>query len=222
MLFFCPVYCKYFSPSKNNNSDFRGCFFPEYSRFDESYKTIIDLWNTVTPPPAPELQPVTVDAKTTALLVLDMEADICKNPRCIATITNINNLLTQARKSNMLVVYSLIPNDNPKDIFGQIAPLSGDPIVRSSVDKFYNTNLDEILNQKGIKTVIVTGYAANGAVLHTAVSAAFHGFHVIVPVDCMSTGNILYAEQYTAWHMLNSPATRNNAVLTKVSLINIS
>lgn len=79
--------------------------------------------------------------------------------------------------------------------------------------------MDGILHKKSIKTVIVTGYAANGTVLHTAVSAAFHGYKVIVPVDCMSTANILYAEQYTAWHMHNSPATRNNAILTKVDLI---
>jgi nicotinamidase-related amidase len=187
---------------------------------ERPYKNIIDLWYTVTPPPSPELKIATVDSKITALLILDMETTICKNSRCIASITNISNLLMKVRKNSMLIVYSLTHNGNPQDIFKQIAPLPSDPIVKSNVDKFYGTNLNEILQNNGIKTVIVTGFAANGAVLHTAASAAFHGYNVIVPVDCMSTANILYAEQYTAWHILNSPATRDRAVLTKTDLIN--
>ncbi|HEY8805392.1 MAG TPA: isochorismatase family protein [Clostridium sp.] len=75
-----------------------------------------------------------------------------------------------------------------------------------------------MLQEKGIKTVVITGYSANGAVLSTATSAAFRGYNVIIPVDCMSANNP-YAEQYTAWHMLNSPITRNQATLTKVNLI---
>lgn len=204
MLLFCPLY---------NN-----CYL-DY-RNERNYENIIDLWDTVSPPPAPKLKLISIDSRTTALLILDMETTICKSPRCIASIANISDLLMKARKNGMLVIYSLTHNGNPRDIARQIAPLPGDPIVKSNVDKFYRTNLDEILQGKNIKTVIVTGFAANGAVLHTAASAAFHGYNVIVPVDCMSTANILYAEQYTAWHMLNSPATRNRAVLTKTSLMN--
>ena len=92
--------------------------------------------------------------------------------------------------------------------------------MKSYVDKFYKTNLEGILQEKGIKTVIITGYSANGAVLHTATSAAFRGYNVIIPVDCMSANNP-YAEQYTAWHMLNSPGTRDRATLTKVNLITL-
>jgi nicotinamidase-related amidase len=180
--------------------------------------TIIDEWNTVSVPPAPELKSVTVDPKKSALLVLDMETTICKSPRCAASIVKINKLLSEARKIGMLVVYSITHTGNPNDIFWQLAPSPSDPIVRSNVDKFYQTNLELILRNHGINTVLVTGYAANGAVLHTATSSAFRGFNVIVPVDCMSADNP-YAEQYTAWHMLNSPGTRNRATLTKVNLI---
>jgi nicotinamidase-related amidase len=181
-------------------------------------QTIIDEWNTVSTPPAPMLKSVAVDPKTTALLVLDMETSKCNNPRCVVSISKINKLLTMAREMGMLVVYSLSLTGNPMDIICQIAPLSGEPIVKSNVDKFYQTNLEKILQEQGVKTVLITGYAANGAVLHTATSAAFRGFDVIVPVDCMSACNP-YAEQYTAWHMLNSPGTRNRATLTKVNLI---
>jgi nicotinamidase-related amidase len=186
----------------------------------EYYKgqTIIDEWNNISTPPAPELKSVAVDPKTSALLVLDMETTICKNPRCIASISKINKLLTKTREMGMPVVYSLTHTGNPSDIIWQIAPSPGDPIVKSNVDKFYKTNLENILQEQGVKTVLITGYAANGAVLHTATGAAFRGYDIIIPVDCMSAGNP-YAEQYTAWHMLNSPGTRNRATLTKVNMI---
>ncbi|WP_315117405.1 cysteine hydrolase [uncultured Clostridium sp.] len=221
MIYFCPIYgelVKYPEDGDINDSEY---WSPRNIRAEVTDQTIIDEWNTVPVPPAPELKSVAVDPKTSALLILDMETSICKSPRCMASIPNIHNLLMKARKNDMLVVYSLIPMGNPQDIFKQLAPLPGDPIVKSNVDKFYKTNLEEILNEKGIKTVIITGYAANGAVLHTATSAAFRGYNVIVPVDCMSANNP-YAEQYTAWHMLNSPGTRNRAVLTKVNLISFS
>jgi nicotinamidase-related amidase len=46
--------------------------------------------------------------------------------------------------------------------------------------------LEKILNDKGIKTVIVVGRAAQGVVLNTASQAAFRELQVIVPVDGMS------------------------------------
>lgn len=219
MIYFCPIHGKwfeYFNDDKFRNS---GYWAPMTTRANErENQTIIDKWDTVPVPPAPELKSVAVDPQTSALLILDIESSICKSPSCLASIPNINSLLTEARKNGMAVIYSLIPTGNPSDIIEQVAPLPDDAIVKSNVDKFYKTNLEEILQQKGIKTVVITGYAANGAVLHTGTSAAFRGYNVIVPVDCMSA-NIPYAEQYTAWHMLNSPGTRNRAVLTKVDLI---
>jgi nicotinamidase-related amidase len=200
MIYHCPIcgeWCEYFSHGD---------------------QTIIDVWNTISTPPAPELKSVAVDPKTSALLVLDMETSICKNPRCLASISKINKLLTKSREMGMLVVYSITQMGNPSDIAWELTPLPGDPVVKSTVDKFYKTNLEIILQERGIKTVVITGFAANGAVLHTATSAAFRGYNVIIPVDCMSAANP-YAEQYTAWHMLNSPGTRNRATLTKVNLI---
>lgn len=218
MINFCPIYGKWLEYFNDGNIDYSGYSPDAAIREKTAGQTVIDRWYTIPVPPPPRLKRVEIDPKTSALLVLDMETTICKSPRCIASITAINNLLTKARKKDMPVVYSLTHAGDPKDIAAQLSPSPGEPIVSSNVDKFYKTNLEEILRQKGIKTVIVTGYAANGAVLHTATSAAFRGYNVIVPVDCMSADNP-YAEQYTAWHMLNSPGARNHATLTRVSLI---
>ena len=53
------------------------------------------------------------------------------------------------------------------------------------------TDLEKILNDKGIKTVVVAGTAAQGAVPNTASQAAFRGRRVIVPVDGMSAENTI-------------------------------
>lgn len=216
MIYFCPqygVWCEYCTPCSH------GLHVNNYAGRKDS--TIIDGWNAIPAPPPPQLQSVSVDPKTSALLVLDMETSICNNPRCIASISKINQLLAKSRERRMLVVYSLTRTGSLSDIAAQIAPLPNDPVVKSNVDKFYKTELEQILHEHGIKTVLITGYAANGAVLHTATSAAFRGYDVIIPVDGMSALNP-YAEQYTAWHMLNSPGTRNRATLTKINLIHFS
>ena len=43
---------------------------------------------------------------------------------------------------------------------------------------FCNTDLEKILKDKGIKTVIAVGTSSNGAVLFTASGAAFRGMNV--------------------------------------------
>ena len=49
-------------------------------------------------PPAPALKPVTVDPKTTALLMLDFMNQNCgKRPRCLASIPAMKKLLADAR-----------------------------------------------------------------------------------------------------------------------------
>ena len=63
-------------------------------------QTIINEWSSIKAPPAPELKTVTVEPKTTALLVMDLIKQACneKNrPRCIASIPKVEKLLAEAR-----------------------------------------------------------------------------------------------------------------------------
>lgn len=189
----------------------------------EPTKTIIDEWSSISAPPAPALKQITVNSKTSALLILDIQtrmADPVLRPRCAESIPKIKELLSRAREKKMPVVYSLTSAAVPADIVADVAPLSADPIVKSSVDKFYNTDLDSILKKKGIQTVVIVGTAAHGAVLHTATASAQRGYQVVIPVDGMSS-DTAYAEQYTAWHMLNSPGTRNKSTLTKTEWLTV-
>jgi nicotinamidase-related amidase len=94
------------------------------------------------------------------------------------------------------VVYSITTAATPADTLKDVAPLEGEPIVKAPADKFFKTDLEKILNDKGIKTVVVVGTAAQGAVLNTASQAAFRGLQVIVPVDGMSAENTYFETVY--------------------------
>jgi nicotinamidase-related amidase len=182
---------------------------------------VIAEWNSVKTPPAPEVKDVTVDPKTTALLLLDFNKQTCnaeRRPRCIASIPKMKKLLDYARSKGALIVYSLSAGAAPGDIATDLAPMEGDPVVTSGPDKFMATDLEKILKEKGIKTVIVTGTAAHGAVLYTASGAALRGMQVIVPVDGMSAENI-YAEQYVAWNLVNAPRVSAMVTLTRAEKI---
>jgi nicotinamidase-related amidase len=184
-------------------------------------KDIIEEWAAVQAPKAPELKPVTLDPKTTALLVLDFIKQSCNNerrPRCVASVPKVEGLLKQARANKATVIFSYTTSSTPADIAKELAPLEGEPLVRAPSDKFLGTDLEKILKDRGIKTVIVTGTAAHGAVLYTGSQAALRGFKVVVPVDGMSSEN-LYFEQYTAYQLANVPGAGQNVTLTKIEMI---
>jgi nicotinamidase-related amidase len=186
--------------------------------------TIIDDWAQVKVPPPPELKPVTVDPKTDALLLLDFNGheaadsgpcNATTKPRCLAALPKLRTVLDAARAHGVFVVYSLTPTAAPADIRPEIALHDGEPFVKSGPNKFINTNLRELLESHGIKRVIVTGTASEGAVLATASDAAFHGMSVVIPVDGMASTE-LYAEQYVAWHMTHAPGVAAKTTLTQL------
>jgi nicotinamidase-related amidase len=183
-----------------------------------SAQTIVDEWANVKAPPPPELKPVTINPTETALLMLDFAKQICgPRPRCVASLPKMKSLLNQAREKGVHVVYSLA-GQTVADILPDVALRAGEPVVSSGPNKFLNTDLEKILKEKGVKTVIVVGTAAEGAVLNTGAGSALRGFKVIVPVDGVSSSTT-YAEQYTAWHLANSPRVGPNVTLTKTELI---
>lgn len=185
-----------------------------------SAQTIVEEWPDVKAPSPPALKPVSVDAKSTALLLLDFGKQNCGvRPRCVASLPKVAKLAAAARAKNLLVVYSLFGQATPADILQEVATLGGEPIVRSGANKFLGTDLEKILKDKGITTVIVTGTAAHGAVLTTSAAAALLGLKVILPVDGMSAESA-YPEQYTAWHLANAPGGIGPQVtVTKIDLI---
>ena len=74
-------------------------------------QTIIDEWASVKAPPPPALKPVTLEPKTTALLVIDLIKQLCneqRRPRCVASIPKIQKLLAEAHAKGAYILTSSI------------------------------------------------------------------------------------------------------------------
>jgi nicotinamidase-related amidase len=180
-------------------------------------------WATVKPPPVPELKPATVDPKTTALLILDLMKTNCGvRPRCASTVAPVKKLLDEARAHDMMVFYTLVgTTPSPEGMVDPgLAPRAGEWVPRGGADKFIGSDLEQRLKDKGIKTVIVTGTSAQGAVVGTSNGAVQRGYKAVVPVDGMSAEDP-YNEQYAAWHLTGGgPAVLTSSVtLTRSDLI---
>ena len=190
-------------------------------------QTIVDQWSSVKIPPPPELKPVTLDPKTTAILVMDFVKQICNNerrPRCVASIPKIEKLIAAARAQGVMLISTTVPPVPIADTLPAVAPKGNDPVVVSFVDKFIlgdkDTGLEKMLKDKGITTLVAVGTAAHGAVLYTATAAASRGFNVIVPVDGMSgDGQVLYDEQAVAYILTHAPVVSSKVTLTSVDMI---
>ncbi|MGH7040728.1 MAG: cysteine hydrolase [Acetobacteraceae bacterium] len=184
-------------------------------------QSVIERWAGIAAPPVPTVQSVTLAPGTTALLLLDFVSQTCNptvRPRCIASLPAVARLLARARAHKARVIYSYVPGGTPADIAPSLAPRPGEQMVQSGPDKFLGTNLAALLHKDGIRTVIVTGTAAEGAVLSTASEAAFRGYRIILPADGLSSAN-LYAEQYVVWDLLHSPGTAGRTILTTTGRI---
>lgn len=191
-------------------------------------ETIIDEWQNVKAPPPPQLQSVTLDPKTTALLMVDIIKQTCnpqRRPRCVAMIPKVEKLLAEARAKGVYVIYSLFPSPSPatfpnpkiSDYVPELTPKGDEPVVTAFVDKFAlagkDTGLEKMLKDKGIKNFIPVGVTSHNGVLFTSVSAAFRGFDVVVPVDGMA-GNNAYEDQLAAY-------TLTSSIVYKVTLTSI-
>jgi len=158
------------------------------------------------PPTIPDPVAVQLDAPKTAFLVLDMVDRIClPEPRCVAVVPNVAAGLAAARAAGVFVAYTSSP---PGNILPELAPLQGDPIVSAHADKFYGSNLDDLLKQAGATTLVITGSSTSGAVLYTSFGANEHGYTVVVPEDAAVTHSD-FAELYTRFQMLNQSGYAN-------------
>jgi nicotinamidase-related amidase len=184
---------------------------------------IVEQWEQVKAPPVPVLAAPSVKAVDTALLLLDIEQLTCNQesrPRCVAAVPAMATFLARARSAHLPVLYSNTGRGSRETILAPVTPKDDEPIVKSTVNKFLGTKLDEYLKAKNIKTVIVCGTSASGAALHTATGAAQAGYQVIVPVDCV-TGSSLYEEQASVWTLLNGPGTARVTTATTLEAIKI-
>ena len=186
-------------------------------------QTIIDDWYQAKLPAPPQLKPVTLTPRETALLVMDFTVQTCtpeKRKRCADSVPKVKKVVEEARAKGALIIYSVaVPGSVPGDVLKELAPASGEQVLPPlGPDKFINSDLEKTLKDKGIKAVVPMGTQAQTSVLHTGGEAALRGFKVIVPVDAMSSDE-LFPELYTAWHLAHAARISDQVTLTRLDMI---
>lgn len=157
-------------------------------------------------PNTPDPVAVTLDPSTTAFLVLDLTTATCQNrPTCVAQLPAIGDFLAKARSAGVPVIYSNTPGSQ---VLPEVAAASDEPMVTSVADKFFNTNLDNLLKERGIETTIIVGTASNGAVLYTSFGANARGYTVVVADDGISQFEP-FQVQFSRYQLLNQPGFAN-------------
>src|SRR5690242_65915 len=95
--------------------------------------TVSDDWYQAKLPAPPRLKPVTLDAKTTALLVMDFTNQTCtpaRRPRCADSVPKVKKFVEEARAKGVLIIYSVaVPKSVPGDILKELTPAPGEQVL---------------------------------------------------------------------------------------------
>lgn len=155
-----------------------------------------------------------VNPAHTALLIVDVQNDLCP-PEYKPMIARLERLLAAAREAGVFIVYiqnTVLPgaSNSPSEIARRrklglavevtlsgsegerfvdlIAPKPSDLVVRKHrLNSFEGTNLDMLLRNRGIETVIITGGATHGCVTGTSYAAQGLNYYVVVVEDCVDS-----------------------------------
>jgi len=146
----------------------------------------------------------------TALIVVDMLNDfvtgVLKCERASRIIPNIQRLLDFARKKGVPVIYAndthllgvdkefeiwpphAVVGTKGAEVIDELKPVQGDYIIQKRrYSAFYGTDLDLLLRELYVDTLILVGLVTNVCIQHTAADAFFRGYQIIVPEDCVET-----------------------------------
>ena len=183
---------------------------------------------TLQMPATPDPARVTLDPKTTALIVLDYVEDICNTQVTCKTkmLPAMTPFMQRVRKAGLTVAYGTRAPNRDKWL-KEVAPAPGDiRVTNTAQDRFYGTDLDKELKAKGIKTLILAGWKISGSVTYTSVGAMAHDYTVVVPVDTTSAASD-YETTIGFYNVLNSgnanlanqPLKPSAVTLTRTDLI---
>lgn len=183
---------------------------------------VTDAWDEVEAPSPPPLHAVTIDPKTSALMLLDFLGEVCtdRRPRAAAAVPKLQKFLQAARNRGMTVVHTTTRKGRPdgSDLAAPIKPISGEKVYTAPFNKFHGTDLDQYLRSRGVKTLVIAGTSPNGCLLFTVAGAVLNGYRAIVPIDGMPAAT-LYQEQFVAWEFVNGPGFRETTVLSSFDKI---
>ncbi|MGE0629592.1 MAG: isochorismatase family protein, partial [Hyphomicrobiaceae bacterium] len=170
---------------------------------------------TLQMPGMPDLARITLNSKTTALMMLDYVEHICAaQPKCRSQmLPAMIPFLQSVRTAGLVVAYGTRAQ-NMTHWLKEVEPAEGDiKITNTAQDRFYNTDLDKLLKAKGITTIIMAGWKISGSVTYSSVGAMIRDYTVVIPVDTTAAATD-YETAIGFYNVLNS----GNANLTNEPL----
>ncbi len=147
-----------------------------------------------------------------ALVVVDVQVGLMREAyQKDEVLQRIASLLEQARASSTPVIYvqhnepggELEPYTPDWQIHPTVQPRADEPVVQKTApDAFYQTSLQEELEARGIKRLVITGVQTEYCVAATAQRAVAQGFDVLLVSDAHTTfdSKTLTAEQIIAFY----------------------
>ncbi|MHA1208680.1 MAG: cysteine hydrolase family protein [Candidatus Freyarchaeota archaeon] len=148
-----------------------------------------------------------------AIVVIDMLNDFILEgaplevPKGREIIEPIKRLIEQGRKKNIPIIYvadshdpddrefeiwppHAVKNTKGAEVIDELKPEEGDILIKKKTyDGFFRTKLEEVLKEKNIDTLIITGVCTDICVLHTASSGTLLGYSIKIPKECVATLN---------------------------------
>jgi nicotinamidase-related amidase len=146
-----------------------------------------------------------------ALLVIDMLKDFVSEGGSLVVegagdlVEPINREIKKARRGGDLVVFVCDAHDRDDreftvwpshavegtegaEIVEELDRRPEDPVVKKKrYSAFYNTDLEEVLENHGVDHLVLTGVLTDICVMHTAVDAAMRDYRVTVLKDCVKS-----------------------------------
>ena len=97
----------------------------------------------------------------------------------------------------------------------ELAPKEGDIIIyKTRGSAFYFTDLDAILKERGILSLVHTGVLSSGCVLFNACDAMQRGYYPVIPRECIGTYDLEDHERVMGWMKNKFPIFGLDEILT--------
>ena len=137
----------------------------------------------------------------TALLIIDAQVNMWESEYSLHSgeqlLAKLGTLITNARRAGILVIH-IQNNGGPGDpdepgtkgweIHPKLTPADGEIVVqKDQPSAFQNTNLPQILRERGIGNLIIVGMQTEMCVKANCVSAVQNDYNVILVEDAHST-----------------------------------
>ena len=172
------------------------------------------------------------DRPNTALVVVDVQNGVVSGAHeRDLVVANINTLVGRARAADVPVVWvqhsdeGMTVGSEDWQLVPELSPADGEPRVRKTWgDSFEDTDLEEVLAQRGVGRLVVTGAQTDACIRSTLHGALVRGYDATLVGDAHTTEDLseygaptpdlVIAHTNLYWDETKAPGRRGGVVAT--------